>query len=77
MDSANYVTLMLLDKSYYDYDYERPPRKVENVAPKSKEETLKQLARFGVGVAARKESADELQRMAMEAGGEPPTTGIN
>lgn len=68
MDSANYVTLMLLDKSYYDYDYERPPRKVENVAPKSKEETLKQLARFGVATAKSKDKAsviDELQKEVM------------
>ena len=64
---------MLIDKGYYDYDFEAVKKaKVEDVAPRNREETQKLVARFGIGVkpsVAQGEgmSVDELQRMAMES----------
>lgn len=60
---------MLIDKGYYDYDYQEPKAKVQDVAPKNADETKKMLARFGVGVARKAvaESAEELQRLGMES----------
>ena len=57
---------MLVDKGYYDYDFERKV-KVERIlvenTMKSEEETRSLLARFGIG--KPKESLEELQEMAM------------
>lgn len=58
---------MLIDKGYYDYDYEEPKHK-RNSAPrkaKSDAETASMLSRFGVGTAARSEAVD-LRKMDME-----------
>lgn len=63
--------MMLVDKGYYDYDFERvkevaKPILVEDTV-KSKEETRSLLARFGFGIAEHsKESLEELQEMAMK-----------
>ena len=58
--------MMLIDKGYYDYDYQDPKAKSKDVAPKSAEDTKKMLARFGVGVNDKKtETAEDLQRLAM------------
>lgn len=58
--------MMLVDKGYYDYDFERKV-KVERIlvenTMKSEEETRSLLARFGIG--KPKESLEELQEMAM------------
>lgn len=61
---------MLVDKGYYDYDFERKV-KVERIlvedTMKSEEETRSLLARFGFGIAEQKEeSLEELQEMAMK-----------
>lgn len=61
---------MLVDKGYYDYDFERKV-KVERIlvenTMKSEEETRSLLARFGFGIAEPKEeSLEELQEMAMK-----------
>lgn len=61
--------MMLVDKGYYDYDFERKV-KVERIlvenTMKSEEETRSLLARFGFGIAEPKEeSLEELQEMAM------------
>lgn len=62
---------MLVDKGYYDYDFERvkevaKPILVEDTM-KSEEETRSLLARFGFGIAEPKEeSLEELQEMAMK-----------
>ena len=53
IDSDNYITFMLLDKGYYDYDYE----KTDPVGPvvnwedtiKSEEEVADMLSIFGMG----------------------------
>ncbi len=64
LDSANFVTLMLIDKGYYDYDYEEPKRKRSSAPRKAKNdaETKSMLSRFGVGTAARSESAGNAER---------------
>lgn len=61
---------MLVDKGYYDYDFERKV-KVERIlvenTMKSEEETRSLLARFGFGATKPKEeSLEELQEMAMK-----------
>ena len=61
--------MMLIDKGYYDYDYQEPKAKVQDVAPKNEAETKKMLARFGIGV---KETAEDLQRIAMVEENEQP-----
>lgn len=59
--------MMLVDKGYYDYDFERKV-KVERIlvenTMKSEEETRSLLARFGIG--KPRESLEELQEMAMK-----------
>lgn len=63
--------MMLVDKGYYDYDFERTkavakPILVEDTM-KSEEETRSLLARFGFGIVEPKEeSLEELQEMAMK-----------
>lgn len=63
--------MMLVDKGYYDYDFERvkditKPILVEDTM-KSEDETRSLLARFGFGIAEPKEeSLEELQEMAMK-----------
>lgn len=50
MDSANYVTMLLLDKGYFDYDYEKQEKKGETVGrEKTDEEIRNALAAFGIG----------------------------
>lgn len=61
---------MLIDKGYYDYDYEEPKHK-KNSKPrkaKSEVETAKMLSRFGVGTAAKAEqsAATDLRKLDME-----------
>lgn len=53
LDTENYVTFMLMDKGYYDYDYERPSVKTKAVmtAAKSEAELAEQLSRMGFGKA--------------------------
>lgn len=64
---------MLIDKSYFDYDYERPPKKIDvNIRRPSMSSTKLNdtLSRFGVGVKAPKEmSMEELQDYARRDAG--------
>ena len=67
VDSVNYVTMLLLDKGYFDYDYE----KVSAPAPvvdwestiRTEEELHEMLAGFGFGVKKKKkpETLEEIQ----------------
>ena len=61
--------MMLVDKGYYDYDFEHKKEKVRQAlyedTVKNESEVRGLLARFGVGQ-KREESLDELQKMAME-----------
>lgn len=61
---------MLVDKGYYDYDFERIKAKVKQVtyeeSVKSESEVRSLLARFGIGQAKSEESLEELQEMAMK-----------
>ena len=69
IDTANQVTMMLIDKGYYDYDFERA--KSQNTQPlfeqtvKSEEETRKLLAKFGIGK-PKQETMEELQELGMK-----------
>lgn len=58
---------MLIDKGYYDYDYEEPKHKRSSAPTKAKsdEETAKMLSRFGIGTARKSEKVD-LKKMDME-----------
>lgn len=68
MDNADYVTLMLMDKGYYDYDFEAPKeiqkRKTYEESVKSDEELREILGRFGWG--KKPMSAEQLQSEVME-----------
>lgn len=79
IDSANFVTLMLIDKGYYDYDYEAPSEKVKamkavkndddlkamlnSMGIKSKKQAEAEANASGVGMA---QAATNLQQMDME-----------
>ena len=61
--------MMLVDKSYYDYDFEHVKAKIMPLTyedtVKSQEETYNLLAKFGIGT--KKElSIEELQELAMK-----------
>lgn len=62
--------MMLVDKGYYDYDFERVKAKIKQVtyeeSVKSESEVRGLLARFGIGQKSSEESLEELQEMAMK-----------
>lgn len=62
--------MMLVDKGYYDYDFERKKEKVRQAlyedTVKSESEVRGLLARFGIGQKRSEESLEELQEMAMK-----------
>ena len=67
--------MMLVDKGYYDYDFERKKEKVRQAlyedTVKSESEVRGLLARFGIGkpsdsVERSEELLEELQEMAMK-----------
>lgn len=62
--------MMLVDKGYYDYDFERKKEKVRQAlyedTVKSDDEVRSWLARFGIGQKHTEESLEELQKMAMK-----------
>lgn len=68
--------MMLVDKGYYDYDFERKKEKVRQAlyedTVKSESEVRGLLARFGIGAKVadsdepKEESLEELQEMAMK-----------
>jgi len=73
---------MLIDKGYYDYDYEEPKHKKNSALRKAKSdaETAKMLSRFGVGTAPqvatdlRKLDMEQLQAYAMREAAESAET---
>lgn len=65
--------MMLVDKGYYDYDFERKKEQAKRMlyedTVKSESEVRGLLARFGIGkpsVERSEESLEELQEMAMK-----------
>lgn len=62
--------MMLVDKGYYDYDFERKKAKVRQAlyedTVKSESEVRSLLARFGIGQKRSEESLEELQELAMK-----------
>lgn len=69
LDTENYVTFMLLDKSYYDYDYEKPSERTEAAltAAKSDDELETKLRGMGLNVRPKKKilTPEELQAEVM------------
>lgn len=67
LDTENYVTFMLLDKSYYDYDYEKPSERTEAAltAAKSDDELADKLKGMGFAVKPKKLNPEELQAEVM------------
>lgn len=70
LDTENYVTFMLFDKSYYDYDYEKPSERTEAAltAAKSDDELASHLKGMGFCVKPKKKTltAEELQTEMMK-----------
>lgn len=67
LDTANQVTMMLIDKGYYDYDFERVKAKAQLLyedTVKSDSEVRGLLARFGIGK-PEEQSIEELQEYVM------------
>lgn len=69
LDSADLITLMLMDKGYYDYDYEKPSARVEAAmtAAKSDDELEAKLRGMGLNVRPKKKplTPEELQAEVM------------
>ena len=72
IDSERMVTMMLIDKPYYDYDYKYYKSQAEDKDSElnTDEETHSILARFGIGTKKEEKDPsemdmDELQRYAM------------
>lgn len=66
IDSANLVNMILMDKGFYDYDYEKTAPQAKDWVDtiKSQEEVKSMLAGFGFGQFAKKEeTAEELQSL--------------
>lgn len=69
LDTANQVTLILMDKGYYDYDYKPIEIQTSNVIDldtmeiPSYDQTQHILSNFGVGIYAKKKN---LKDMSME-----------
>jgi hypothetical protein len=63
LDTENYVTFMLLDKGYYDYDYEKPSGKTEAAitAVKNDAELAEKLKGIGFRVRQKQLTPEELQ----------------
>ena len=63
MDSVNFVTMLLLDKGYFDYDYEKTEKPAELVnwedTIKSEEEVDGILAAFGMTANRKKPQTEE------------------
>ena len=72
IDTANYVTMLLLDKGYFDYDYVSLEQKEPVVdwvdTIKSQEELQDMLSGFGIGpnLANRPKTLDEIQKHIIE-----------
>lgn len=69
LDTENYITFMLLDKSYYDYDYEKPSERTEAAltAATSDAELEAKLRGMGLNVRPKKKplTPEELQAEVM------------
>lgn len=69
LDTENYTTFMLLDKEYYDYDYEKPSERAEAAltAARSDDELEAKLRGMGLNVRPKKKTLtpEELQAEVM------------
>jgi hypothetical protein len=73
LDTENQIAMMLIDKQYYDYDYQwvKPKKKPEEYKPKSNEEMGNILKRFGfnteLGKSSKNAEGAETGRVASKA----------
>ena len=65
IDSAAFVTLMLIDKGYYDYDYEQPKEIFKVLNAVKNDDDLKSLLNH-LGIKGQKKSKPDLKDMTME-----------
>ena len=69
MDNADYITLMLMDKGYYDYDYEALKEKAKR-HENTEERTQNMAKRFGFGnirVAGQKAHSADADTQVLDA----------
>lgn len=69
LDSADFITLLLMDKGYYDYDYAVPDEKTRDImnAAKSDDELKEKLSKLGFGKRKKKPATpEELQQRVWE-----------
>lgn len=71
LDTENYVTLMLADKSYHDYDYTEPPMKREPTTAQRQiwsDSKLASLLGRAINPATGRRIADEQAELGIGAG---------
>ena len=70
LDSANLVSMILVDKGYYDYDFEKAPEKREPHKQKTPEELRSILVGFGFDHLKEKkpETTEEIQDYIIKGG---------
>ena len=56
---------MLIDKGYYDYDYEKPDERAKSLKAVKNNDDLKDLLK-SMGISSRKDSERDLRSMDME-----------
>jgi len=63
--------MILVDKGYYDYDFEEPPKKEQELTGqgKSDEEVRDALLKFGFGHLKKEKTDEELQDYILKNGG--------
>ncbi len=68
LDTENYISFMLMDKGFYDYDYSEPkPRINYQPKPKSREQLSSMLARFGFKTKLRTPDSKPLSPSELQA----------
>lgn len=66
IDTYNIVNFIMIDKGFFDYDFE-PTAKIIRMEDtvKSEEEVVSLMQKFGIGTTAEASSAEKLQLLAM------------
>ena len=70
LDSCNMVAMILIDKGYYDYDFEKAPEKKAPHKQRTPEELMEILVGFGFGHLKEKkpETTEEIQDYLIKGG---------
>lgn len=68
LDTENMVSFMLMDKGYYDYDYEKPSARTSAAlgAATNDEQIEADLKRMGLNVRRRRPTPEQLQTDVMK-----------